>query len=475
MAIALVQHTGAAGIGPLAKAFTSNVTAGSLLVCAVRFGTVGGTYTISDNLNGAWTKDKTQLIATDGDTVIVASFPNSAGGAITVTANDGASGNQIYLAIAEFSGVATTSPVDGTPAGNNATGTSATSNNVTPTQSGDLIFGACGVANSNTFTQGAGFTFLDDAATGGHLADEYQILAGSGATAATFTLGASDEYGCIAVAYKVAGSGGTSITPSAGTLALTGNAPSLSFGTVLTPLAGALVLTGHLPTINPVIQPPSGSLALTGHVPTVNAGGNISLVPTAGALAFTGTAPSVLASATISPPAGSLALSGHAPSIQTGLSITPTAGSLLFTGVVSSQTLTLMPPAAGAMNFSGHAPTVTISGNLSITPAAGTLSLSGHAPLIGGSIALTPPAGTLGFTGHASLLTQSISLQPPAGHLTLTGVPPLLSLGGSRQIQPPSGALTFSAVAPGVFVPLPSVACAGGSFDSLTPMPGLML
>src|SRR6185437_3107077 len=102
--VALVQNNSSgSGLSPLAQAFNSNVTAGNFLTAVVRIPATGGTYTISDNLNGTWSQDKVQILATDGDTLIIASKANTAGGACTVTVTDGGTGFAIKLRIAEWS------------------------------------------------------------------------------------------------------------------------------------------------------------------------------------------------------------------------------------------------------------------------------------------------------------------------------------------------------------------------------------
>src|SRR6185437_9995342 len=96
--------------------------------------------------------------ATDGDTVGVFSRLNASAGATTVTGHGTA---LVGLAIHEYSGVATTTPLD-QKTSNNATSTSATSGNVTTTSANELLFGFIGTSSSaNTVTHGTGFTIRE--------------------------------------------------------------------------------------------------------------------------------------------------------------------------------------------------------------------------------------------------------------------------------------------------------------------------
>jgi hypothetical protein len=76
-----------------------------------------------------------------------------------------------------------------------------------------------------------------------------------------------------------AGSGNSvTVTPGAGSLTLTGFAPTVTAqqNATASPIAGALVLTGLAPTVsatqNQATSPGTGALVITGHAPTVSNG-----------------------------------------------------------------------------------------------------------------------------------------------------------------------------------------------------------
>lgn len=202
----VVQHTstffGVTTDGGLA--FSSNVTAGNTILYAVRFGSTGDTYTISDGLNGTYAQDKVQTLATDGDTLIIGSLSNVKGGATTLTFSC-VTGTKVAAAIVEVSGVYV---IDKT-ASANATSTSASSGNTATTTAADeLIFSAVATDNNSAETIAAtgGNTALDTVTDSGSsfdiLADAYRFVSATGQYAGTFSLTTSEEWACAVATYK---------------------------------------------------------------------------------------------------------------------------------------------------------------------------------------------------------------------------------------------------------------------------------
>lgn len=141
------------------------VTPGNFLAAAVIFdgrSMVSGVSVtgVSDNLNGSgW--DFTTLAANDGTNntdVALAFFPNSAGGSCTVTMTISASSTGLTLAVAEYSGVAKTSPLDQSAPLVWSSGT-ATETITLPTLSGtgELVIG-CASPGGVTPSAGTGYT-----------------------------------------------------------------------------------------------------------------------------------------------------------------------------------------------------------------------------------------------------------------------------------------------------------------------------
>jgi hypothetical protein len=103
--------------------------------------------------------------------------------------------------------------------------------------------------------------------------------------------------------------------------------PSGASGTTISVPAGSLTLTGYAPTVvtsdHKTISVPSGTLTLTGYAPTVSVAANVLVSVPFGTLTLTGYAPTVLTTAnqTVSVPSGTLTLTGYAPTVAvSGLS-----------------------------------------------------------------------------------------------------------------------------------------------------------
>lgn len=94
----------------------------------------------------------------------------------------------------------------------------------------------------------------------------------------------------------------------------------------VTPGAGSLTLTGYAPTVtatqSATASPGAGSLTLTGFAPTISTTQGANVTPGTGALVITGYAPTVTVptSVTVTPGTGSLTITGYAPTVDNGLS-----------------------------------------------------------------------------------------------------------------------------------------------------------
>lgn len=148
-----------------------------------------------------------------------------------------------------------------------------------------------------------------------------------------------------------------------------------SSGTTVSVPAGSLTLTGFAPTVvttaNRIIAVPVGTLTLTGFAPTVTASDHKTVAVPAGSLTLTGFAPTVSVApagsdTTISVPAGSLTLTGFAPTVS-----------------VSDNKLVAVP--LGQITLTRYAPTVTATQNVTVSIPKGQLTLTGFAPTVLGS------------------------------------------------------------------------------------------
>lgn len=205
MAIGFLQGTGVQSSGSVAsvsKAFTSNVAAGSLLVVGVHSDTTAiASATVTDTLNGSHAAANTG-VAANGQRAGIFYTANSAGGACTVTFDSGT--DFMTLGIAEFSGAATTTPLN---ANNSGSGTSAAPATSTLATTGTTVLvGTMTHASAQqTLTPGTGFftVFGDETVDALPIQMEYKIGA-NGTLAATWTAGASVVWGASAAAFSEA-------------------------------------------------------------------------------------------------------------------------------------------------------------------------------------------------------------------------------------------------------------------------------
>lgn len=152
-----------------------------------------------------------------------------------------------------------------------------------------------------------------------------------------------------------------------------------SADTIISVPAGSLTLTGNAPTVvNPVaLAMPVGALTLTGFAPTVVT--NVTVPVPAGALTLTGFAPTVVTNRTVSVPAGTLTLTALTPAVVTNVGVAVPAGVLTLTGyepsvLLGDQQIVQVP--AGELALTGFAPDVDIA-PVPVAPPADTEQPSG--------------------------------------------------------------------------------------------------
>jgi len=261
---------------------------------------------------------------------------------------------------------------------------------------------------------------------------------------------------------------GVTITPSAGSLSVSGNAPVVTKQFKISPSAGSLTTTGNAARILGFIVPGAGSLAISGSQPSLAA--SPSIAPNAGSLALLGYAPAVIVPKTITPSVGALTFGGNQAQVSTTGNVVrqPSTAALTFTGNVSPQELGVPSPATLALVINGAAPQLTVSANstrtpnagaivinglapsvtqqITIRPNAGALTLTGVAPLFGASANRTPVAGALSIQGLAPTVLVPVTVQPLAGSLSIAGQ--FSSTGGQANRTPAAGALGFTGNAP---------------------------
>jgi hypothetical protein len=194
--IALVQHSakdnGTANTTSVAVTLNS-VASGHLLTCSITYGNPGGTtLSVSDNLNGAWAVAGSVHFSTGiSQTTAIFYLANSKAGATTITGKPGSAGAYGAMDCQEWSGVATSSPLDQFTE-QDGTSANPSSGSVTTGTNGELILGD--MENGYSPSAGSGFSLLNtdtSADTGSGLDTEYQIQTNAGSVAATWDLAAT--------------------------------------------------------------------------------------------------------------------------------------------------------------------------------------------------------------------------------------------------------------------------------------------
>lgn len=204
------NYTSDSGSASLVQAFPTNVTAGNFIVAAASWDSATTTVmSCSDNRGNSYTVVNVWNYVGDGQTLAICYAPNVAAGATTVTAALGGGAAFRRMVISEYSGVATSNPVDvytGVTGSSSVTTTDGvTSGSVTTTLNGDLIFGAVmDTTGSTGITPGTGFLGRGYANTKDLVVEDKQLPT-AGSAAATFTFStASQRYNAAIVAFKAA-------------------------------------------------------------------------------------------------------------------------------------------------------------------------------------------------------------------------------------------------------------------------------
>jgi hypothetical protein len=175
----------------LAVTLPSNVTVGDLIVVSVSgWPNLPASTAVTDSQGNTYSIAGTVLVSQGAYSAIYYA-KNVKAGATSVTVRTVKSGGQISMAVAEFSGIDTVSPLDKT-SGTVGSGNAPSSGTMTPSAAGELVIGS-GTHNGNTVTSaGSGFTMLaiptEDSNTHQPLAMEYQVLSTSLQTTAVLNL-----------------------------------------------------------------------------------------------------------------------------------------------------------------------------------------------------------------------------------------------------------------------------------------------
>jgi RHS repeat-associated protein len=211
--------------------FGSSVTTGDLIVVGVTDnGTSVPTNAITDNKGNTYTRAvQVENTSTDDYAAIFYAKNVTGGSSFAVTMTSTVAGS---LAVQEYSGVATSTPLDQIATSTGASG-NPTSGNVTTAIDHELYFGLAWNGNNGaTWTAGTGYTLRENItnnASAERLATEDKVVTTATTTAATFTTSSTEAFAAAIATFKPATTaGGGSAT---GTLAAASYQVPTSTGT----------------------------------------------------------------------------------------------------------------------------------------------------------------------------------------------------------------------------------------------------
>jgi hypothetical protein len=278
MAISLVQSKSATGTSGTSLTITlsSATTAGNCLIVVL------GAQEATDNpqitgitLGGSAGNFASANTAYNNSNVNSAIWidPNCAGGqtSIVITMGSGSGGTPLTAAYAlEFSGVATASPLDKAPTGQNGSASSWSSGSTgTLSQSSEVAIGVVFTDSSGITSPGSPWTELGTLTTGSsRLAAAYQIVSATTALTYNGTTSSSSDYGCCAVTLKAAA--GTSVSLTTATSTIAAHTLGVSAGPVQLPTATVAVAAHTLsPLVTHIVPLVPATVTVTAHTLTI--------------------------------------------------------------------------------------------------------------------------------------------------------------------------------------------------------------
>ena len=218
------------------------------------------------------------------------------------------------------------------------------------------------------------------------------------------------------------------------------------------PAAGSLTLTGLAPTveITHIRQPGTGSLTITGQQPTRQTGDNVVRSPNNATLALTGRTPTVEITHVREPANATLTLTGLAPQVRRDVQRLPAEDSLILTGLTPTSEIThVRQPGVGSLSLTGQQPTRQTGDNVVKSPNNASLALTGLAPTREISPVRAPAAGSISLVGLAPTLKTNYFIQPGTGSLAITGQTPIRDIPSTPITRSPgTGSLAVTGLAP---------------------------
>jgi hypothetical protein len=394
---------------PTSLAFNAAQVSGSLLVCAVSAvsgGGANGDVTVSDSVNGTWSKGSGGWYGGGYSYIQLFYIVNSSNSVVTVDFSNWPSG-AIYamILIEEFTGNASSSVLDvcsnGTAeAVSQGTNIAVNAASVTTTVNGDLIYSVfydespIVTASSNgTLTAGQWQLYSGNESIG----DGYQVQSTHGSLTPTWTLttngsATSNLFYVITAAFKPGAGGGTTVSIGNATLSLGPQALSVNRAFVIS--KGSLATTGEALSVNRAVAIAKAALTVTAQTLSVNRAVAIAK----GALSATGQALTALSGTVIAIAKAALTATGQALAVNRVVAVSKAA--LSATGQVLSVNRAVAISKA-ALSATGQALNV----NRAIAIGSGAVTFAGKSLTVAGAAIVSIAAGTLNLTGKSLTAT----------------------------------------------------------------------
>lgn len=214
-----VGQSGSVGAGSTVTAtLTGAVPSGALVLFALTW-SGADTKSLADNGAGlTYAIDKTQALSTHRLSLGSAQAPAGLASGTVVTATVPASSNNLHLAVAYCTGLATSSVLDQTNGGSDAGGASTwNTGNVTTTVADELLWGACfkdSDTADNTATTGTELQEWNNGNAQTNICTLYDIKSATGTYSLAGSWGADTAEQIYAIAsYKIAGAAAATAPP----------------------------------------------------------------------------------------------------------------------------------------------------------------------------------------------------------------------------------------------------------------------
>ena len=184
--------------------FPSANTAGNMILAFVRASTTTQTVMVTDSVGNSYTHAVAQNQTADGHQIHFFYANNIKPGNNTVTATFSATNNHPYIAVYEYSGLNTSSPLDQIASAQGSSASPSCGPTPRSTSANELAISGLGMANNftGTVTAGPGWTILKQNTSTSRAANESENLSINGTVTAPFALSVTTKWSCILATFK---------------------------------------------------------------------------------------------------------------------------------------------------------------------------------------------------------------------------------------------------------------------------------